>query len=229
MIFLSDNGYAFGAHRWQVKRCEYEECHHVPMRVYWPGVAPRTETRLVSNVDLASTIADIGDATPLVAQDGQSLVPMITGQAVTGWRTGLLEHWPGGDDVGQRPVNDSVPAYYGIRAARYHYVELGTGEVELYDLKTDPYELVNVAATRRTRRCAATCGPACRPSSRADASGQTSAKPGRYSSGSRGTAPRPRAGRARPIPPSQVRWMSRYDGGRLSLHRDRVRRARAGC
>lgn len=155
VIFLSDNGYSFGAHRWQVKRCEYEECHHVPMQVYWPGVAARTETRLVSNVDLAPTIADIADATPLVTQDGRSLVPMITGQAVSGWRTGLLEHWPGGDDVGQWPVNDAVPAYYGIRTARYHYVELGTGEVELYDLRTDPYELVNVAsdpayATART-------------------------------------------------------------------------------
>jgi arylsulfatase A-like enzyme len=145
VIFISDNGYSFGAHRWQVKRCEYEECHHVPMRVYWPGLPSATVSRLVSNVDLASTISDIAGATPTIAQDGRSLVPLITGQAVSGWRTGLLEHWPGGDDVGQWPVNDSVPAYFGIRTSRYHYVELATGEKELYDLRTDPYELTNVA------------------------------------------------------------------------------------
>jgi arylsulfatase A-like enzyme len=145
VIFTNDNGYSFGAHRWKVKRCEYEECHHVPMKVYWPGTAGATDGRLVSNVDLAATIAQIADATPLVAQDGRSLVPLITGQPVTGWRTGLLQHWPGGNEVGQCPTNNCVPAYNAVLTTRYRYVELATGEVELYDHRSDPYELTNVA------------------------------------------------------------------------------------
>jgi arylsulfatase A-like enzyme len=145
VIFMNDNGYSFGAHRWKVKRCEYEECHHVPLKVYWPGTAGGTDGRLVSNVDLAPTLAQIAGATPQVVQDGRSLVPLVTGQPVTGWRTGLLQHWPGGNEVGAWPVNDSVPGYYGITTARYRYVELDTGEIELYDHESDPYELTNVA------------------------------------------------------------------------------------
>ena len=43
-------------------------------------------------------------------------------------------------------------------------------------------------------------------------------EPGRDSdAGSAGTAPRPRAGSSTPTPPSQVRWISRYAGGRFSF------------
>jgi len=37
-------------------------------------------------------------------------------------------------------------AYQGLRTATYKYVAYGTGERELYDLVTDPYELKNLAA-----------------------------------------------------------------------------------
>jgi arylsulfatase A-like enzyme len=145
-IYASDNGLAFGSHRWTDKRCPYEECHHVPMLVRYPGTPGQTDARLVSNVDLASTIAAIAGATPGIQQDGRSLVPLLTGATVTGWRTGVLQHWPGGDEKGQN-VNRPVPASYGIRTVNYRYVELATGERELYDLRSDPYELRNVAGT----------------------------------------------------------------------------------
>ena len=41
--------------------------------------------------------------------------------------------------------SNSVPAYNAIREAAWKYVELATGERELYDLNADPYELQNVA------------------------------------------------------------------------------------
>ena len=31
VVFTSDNGYAWGSHRWQPKQCPYQECMRVPM------------------------------------------------------------------------------------------------------------------------------------------------------------------------------------------------------
>ncbi len=43
------------------------------------------------------------------------------------------------------PAN--LPGYKGLRTAYYKYVEYTTGERELYDLRTDPYELQNAIST----------------------------------------------------------------------------------
>ena len=42
---------------------------------------------------------------------------------------------------------EGIPELHGIRTARYTYVELATGEKELYDHTVDPYELNNIAST----------------------------------------------------------------------------------
>ena len=54
------------------------------------------------------------------------------------WRTSALN---------ERPVPDGnpIPAYHASITPRYTYVEYGTGEKELYDRSTDPYELRNIA------------------------------------------------------------------------------------
>ena len=38
-----------------------------------------------------------------------------------------------------------IPEFYSIRTMEWKYTEYSTGEVELYDLVNDPYELQNVA------------------------------------------------------------------------------------
>jgi N-acetylglucosamine-6-sulfatase len=136
-IFMTDNGYSFGAHRYDRKRCEYEECTHTPFLVRYPGQAARSDPRLVSNVDLASTFCALAGCTPGLSQDGRSLVPVLENTA-TSWRDGILQHWPGGTAAG---VN--IPGFYAIRTQQWRYVELATGERELYDLQADPYELQN--------------------------------------------------------------------------------------
>jgi N-acetylglucosamine-6-sulfatase len=135
VVVMTDNGRLFGEHRLGDKTMVYEEAVRTPFLVRYPGAANRTDQRLVSNVDLASTFADLADATPTRSQDGASLVPLLEGQQ-PGWRTGVLLQWVG---------SSRVPAYNAIREAAWKYVELATGERELYDLNADPYELQNVA------------------------------------------------------------------------------------
>jgi arylsulfatase A-like enzyme len=145
VIYLTDNGYSNGAHRHEGKRCEYEECIKTPLLIRYPGTKGRMQTTLVSNVDIAGTIAGLAGATPTRKQDGYSLVPLLQSQPPTQWPTdssGVLIHYIG---FGNAFDKSPVPGYWGIRTTRYKYVELSTGEKELYDLELDPFELQNRA------------------------------------------------------------------------------------
>lgn len=149
VIFLTDNGFSFGVHRLYGKMCEYKACSQTPLLIRHPAGSPRTVERYVSNVDIASTVADVADAVPGAPQDGRSLLPLVLNQAVSGWPTAVLQHWSGGDNVGRTGHGTVIPEFWAIRAQlngrRYTYVELVTGEKELYDLAQDPHELANVA------------------------------------------------------------------------------------
>jgi N-acetylglucosamine-6-sulfatase len=139
VFFLTDNGFSFGEHRWITKPCEYEPCIDTPFLVRYPGASQRDDPSLVSNVDVAPTIADIANvSTPDV--DGESLLPQLTG-GLPSSRKGVLVEWAGGY---------AIPPFWEVRTKELAYVELQTGERELYDLagvvgKPDPNELQNRA------------------------------------------------------------------------------------
>ena len=42
--------------------------------------------------------------------------------------------------------DEKVPGWWELRTPGFAYIELVTGERELYDLREDPFELVNVVA-----------------------------------------------------------------------------------
>jgi N-acetylglucosamine-6-sulfatase len=145
VVYMTDNGYANGSHRLAPKRCEYEECVTTPLLIRYPGTTGRQSNKLVSNVDIASTVSQLAGATPQRKQDGYSLVPFLQPTPPSQWPTdseGLLLHYIGYGVAGDP---SPVPGYWGIRQGKYKYVELSTGEKELYDLQADPYELQNKA------------------------------------------------------------------------------------
>jgi arylsulfatase A-like enzyme len=143
ILFMSDNGFMLGEHRFINKVAPYDESIRVPFVVrYDPLVkAARTDDHLVVNIDVAPTFAAVAGATAPGAS-GMDLLPLLRSPAVP-WRDQFL--------IESKTVA-GVPAYCGIRSTRYTYVHyLASGEQELYDLRTDPYELTNVAADRRYR------------------------------------------------------------------------------
>ena len=135
IIFMSDNGFSWGAHRYIRKQCAYEECSKIPLLIRYPGLpGNREESRLVSNVDLAATIAEYAGVTPKLPQNGKSLIPLITNTAID-WK----------DEVLLERNGTGAFAFYGIRIPGWKYVEYVKGDKELYDLHADPYELQNLA------------------------------------------------------------------------------------
>lgn len=138
LVFVSDNGFAFGEHRWVRKVCPYDECIRVPFLVRFPSAPRRVEQTLVSAVDVAPTIADLAGVRLPESPDGSSLVPLI--------RRGDAAPEEGGTVYAEWAGDDRIPPWWELRTPEFAYIELATGERELYDLRTDPLELVNVVA-----------------------------------------------------------------------------------
>lgn len=137
VIFTSDNGFSNREHRWVSKLVPYEESIRIPMVVRHPGTVPAgvTSSALVSNVDLAPTIADFAGVT--LPMDGVSLRPLLTGSAPGVRDEVVLEH---------KRWGNRVPTYCGVRTRRFVFAHYVTGEEELYDLDRDPWELENVVS-----------------------------------------------------------------------------------
>lgn len=139
IIFVSDNGFLQGEHRVEKgKVLLYEESIKVPFVIRGPGIpAGQTRDQLVANVDLAPTILELaGIAIPSnVTMDGVSIVPVINNPSSV-WRNEVLLETT---NTPESPL--SAPGYFGLRTSQYVYGEYETGEQELYELSSDPYQL----------------------------------------------------------------------------------------
>ena len=65
----------------------YEETHHIPFVVRWPGITQTGATcdAFVNLVDLMPTLLEIGGANMPETCDGRSLVPFLRGETVEDW------------------------------------------------------------------------------------------------------------------------------------------------
>lgn len=153
VIYLGDNGYAWGEHRYVAKNCAYEPCIRVPLVVRDPRhpTQGRSLDTLTVDVDIAPTLLELAGATLPTARDGQSLAPIITGQTEDSGRTEVfLACWGRGPNPRGSP--GTVAA---VRTARWKFIEHFTDqradtirEYELYDLARDPLELDNLVRPR---------------------------------------------------------------------------------
>ena len=214
VIFTSDNGHFSGEHRIrQGKYLPHEESSRVPLMIRGPGIpSGATSQALVSNADIAPTIAQIAGATPELLQDGVSLLPLAASPASNGNGRGILlegDTGPSIDDDGAESAPDLIdaarlkayyrkrraqkrklkarcaklkresraralrcmksgvsnldqeptdatyslraPAFTSLRSERYMLTLYSTGEVELYDMRFDPYQLNSLHRNPRFR------------------------------------------------------------------------------
>jgi arylsulfatase A-like enzyme len=144
IFYTSDNGFLWGEHRLGGKLWPYTQSINVPLVVRTPWTAGNgtTSSKPVLNVDFASTISQLAGVTPGIPQDGQSFVPLLHGKKIP-WRNEFLVEY-----LGKNKLHDGgPPPYIALRTPDYLYVHYRFRNwQELYNLKTDPFELRNVAA-----------------------------------------------------------------------------------
>ena len=160
VIFMSDNGFLRGEHRLpKGKRRPYEPATRIPLLIAGPGLpAGQTSSELVSNVDIAPTILDLAGASPTRTQDGRSLVPFAESPSARTARPILLESYYGrfiyDPEATVHPKSEAPDAptpktWRGIVIGRWKLIRYSKDIFELYDLQSDPYELLSLARQRR--------------------------------------------------------------------------------
>jgi len=148
-IFTSDNGFFFGEHGLSIeRRLPYEEAVRAPLLMRYPALARAGSTvgSLVSSVDFAPSILELGGAEIGRHIQGRSFVALLTNERAPSRRSSvLIENFS--DD---RPFPWLLDAdYKAIRTERHKYVHW-TREPdldELYDLVDDPREGRNLIAS----------------------------------------------------------------------------------
>lgn len=142
IVYTSDQGFYLGEHGWYDKRFIYDESFKTPLLVAWPGQvkAGTRSDELVQNLDFAQTFLEAAGVQAPEDMQGESLVPLLTGQQEKWTRDAVYYHYY------EYPAEHMVNRHYAIvtkeyKLIHYYYVE---DQWELIDRKKDPMELRNV-------------------------------------------------------------------------------------
>ena len=154
IIFSSDHGQYLGEYGFAGKWYPHEVSIRVPLIVHDPRLpksrhGTRTKDFALS-IDIAPTILSLAGVQPPKGMQGRNLLPVVRGKTPPDWRTEYFyEHnfvppaaWKG----------MFIPRNEGIRTQRWKYIQYIDSKPlyeELYDLKTDPQESVNLATRRQ--------------------------------------------------------------------------------
>jgi iduronate 2-sulfatase len=147
VVFLSDHGYHLGEHGglWH-KNSLFEESARIPLIVAAPGHRTgRHSPRLVELVDLYPTLAQLCGLKPPDTLEGTSFVPLLDNPDLR-WKLGAFTMQGRGKERTEA-AKDVQFIGRSVRTERWRYTEWEDGRqgVELYDHRTDPDELVNLA------------------------------------------------------------------------------------
>lgn len=152
IIYTSDQGMFLGEHKYLDKRWIFEESIKMPFLIRYPkAIAAGIQLKeLITNLDIAPTLLDFAGIEAPEYMQGSSFKEVLHNNTPDDWQQEIYyRYWM------QR---DITPAHYGIRTAQYKLVYIyglnldannynhpnSEAGWELYDLKNDPSENVNL-------------------------------------------------------------------------------------
>ena len=138
-VFSSDHGEMAMEHQDWYKMSMYEGSVRVPLLMTGPGIqqGQRVPNR-VSLIDLCPTLMEMGGLAVRDGLDGESLVPLATGQ------TARSRDWAYACFMGCT-LNTSA---YMLRKDRWKYVVYAGYPSQLFDMESDPQELLSMSGER---------------------------------------------------------------------------------
>jgi len=154
VIFASDNGYLWGEHGLWAKRLPYEESIRVPLVIRLPSQDHKIVNDMVAfDLDIAPTILEIAGIKHDIIElsDGISLMPTFN-QTFNKLRDEMFFQ-------SFHPISDTIPQWSALRIflenekgemELWKFIEYTTGEIELYNLSNDEYEINNLQSSNPT-------------------------------------------------------------------------------
>jgi choline-sulfatase len=136
VVFCSDHGDMLGERGMWFKMSFREGAARVPLMIAAPGLEPGAVEATVSTIDLLPTLAELAriDMTGIMTwTDGESLVPLAMGK--TRQTPVAMEY----------AAEGSITPLVALVQGRWKYIRCGADPDQLFDLATDPHELVNRA------------------------------------------------------------------------------------
>jgi N-acetylglucosamine-6-sulfatase len=146
VVFMGDNGLLEGEHGMVDKRTMHEPSIRIPLAVRYPALArsPRVVDAQVLTVDVAPSLLELGGAPPLPKIHGRSWVPLAR-DGDPSWRTSWFYYY------NYEKEFPYTPNVRGVRTDEWKYIRYPHGDggpdrhmAELYNLESDPGELVNL-------------------------------------------------------------------------------------
>ena len=129
IILTSDHGEAFGEHGEFLHITLHNEVLHVPLIIKIPNSNGKVIESQVQSIDIMPTILDISGITTQYDIQGTSLIPLMRNKT--------------------KIINEYTYGYWhtmsSVRSDKWKLIKYSNGKLELYDIKTDQEEQVNVA------------------------------------------------------------------------------------
>ena len=145
VLFSSDHGNCLGIHDKVSKNNHFEESVRIPFIIRWPGrINPGTDNLLISTPDVYPTLLSLMGLKEFIPEqvDGTNFSSIFfTGEGERPDSQLYMGVPPGKEDMGRR----------GVRTHRYTLMinkENNLTEIDLYDNRTDPFQLNNLSDTR---------------------------------------------------------------------------------
>lgn len=141
VVYMGDNGFAFGEHGLIDKRTAFEASMRVPLLARCPAlIEPQTKIEeMVLNIDVAPTILEMAGVKKPSQMQGKSFLSILEGKT-TPWRDKIFYEYYWEDAFPQTPTQ------YAVRTDQYKFIRSqGIWDIDqLYDIQKDPYEMNNL-------------------------------------------------------------------------------------
>ena len=147
VVFMADHGLSLNDHfQWRHGPFLFDEVTNIPMIWRLPGGASGAVTHeMIEQVDVMPTILDALGVEPPAGVQGRSMLPLLRGDEDARGRESVLMQEREAPDLAARGLAPERISEWAVRTQEWKLVHYPGEEFgELYDLRSDPGEFVNL-------------------------------------------------------------------------------------